>query len=88
MLVNIKLLGDGPGPSERVVSLQTRDGENEEVVLSIYDLEDLRIEVGSPLAFENHHYLVELPREASSGKWRVWVPETETDRQAYNQAAE
>ena len=88
MLVNVNLMGDGPGPSERVVSLRTRGGESEEVIVSVHDLEGHRIDVGGPLAYENSHYLIELPREASSGKWRVWVPESETNKIMSSQAAE
>lgn len=88
MRVKVMVLGNGPGPSERVVSLLTKSGESEEVILSTYDLDGERINVGTPLAFEDDHYLVELPREASSGKWRIWVPEAETDKRVYTEAAE
>jgi hypothetical protein len=88
MLIKCNLLGPGPGPSEKVVSITTRDGEAEEVILSTHDLENNYLEVGSPLALEDNSYLIELPREAASGKWRIWVSTDQAFNQKRPQAAE
>ena len=67
---------EGPGPSEQIVSIKTRDGE-EQLVLSTRKLNGHQVEVGEPLATEPGMFLVELPRETASGRWRVWVSEDE-----------
>ena len=57
--------------SERVARIQTLDGV-EEVVVS-----HRQVQRGRLLAFTIHEtgkkVLVELPRESTSGRWRVWV---------------
>ena len=35
------------------------------------------LEIGSVLGVRDDFSLVELPRETSSGKWRIWVPNAE-----------
>jgi hypothetical protein len=67
---------DGPGPSEQIVSITTSD-KAEQIVLSKRKVAGGSIEVGDPLAEHNGMYLVELPRETASGRWRVWVPHSE-----------
>ena len=67
---------EGPGPSEQIVSIRTLDGE-EQLVLSKRKTVNSQVEVGDPIASTNNTYLIELPRETASGKWRVWIPESE-----------
>lgn len=88
MLIKVELVAEGPGPSEAVVSIRTIDEATEEVVLSRRILHDGLVDVGEPLMARNGAYLVELPRETMSGRWRVWVPGSEAVRSAKLQAAE
>lgn len=63
---------DGLMPSEKIVQLENADGDIEEVSVSARNISDGRL-----LAFEigrdNDNVLVELPRESTSGRWRIWV---------------
>ena len=82
MIVKCQQIAEGPGPSEATVSILTVEGVREEVVLSKRMLRDGRMNVGAALAHEEGRYLIELPREAASGVWRIWVSGSEvvTDR--------
>lgn len=73
VLVQVREIQEGPGPSEVVVEVPTADGRSEELIVDRRDLKDQNIEVGSPISKRNGHLLVELPREAMSGLWRVWI---------------
>ena len=83
MRIKCTVVGDGPGPSEAIVSVSTRDGV-EQLVTAKRKLAYNQIEVGEPLAAEgsasDKMYLVELPRETASGRWRVWVPAADLSR--------
>ena len=72
MLVRCREIAQGPGPAEIIVEVETRDG-SEEVVVSRGLFRDGGLEVGHPIGDRDGYALVELPREASSGKWRIWV---------------
>ena len=61
------------GPSDVLLQIETSDG-TEEVMVYKDSLKDGRLEVGKILGARDGYKLVELPREAASGKWRVWVP--------------
>ena len=75
MRLQVKRVGEGPGPGEVVVSVTTASGVTEQIVVHDTGLEEDTIDVGYPLASgENDQRLVELPRESVSGKWRLWVP--------------
>ena len=74
MRIKIKKLMDGPGPGEALVEVTTIAGSTEQVILHHTVIENDMIEVGNPIHKENDRALVELPREAMSGNWRVWVP--------------
>jgi hypothetical protein len=62
----------GAVPSERVARFKTADGIAEEVVVSAQQVEGefLRVYAIQPMG---DRVLVELPREAASGSWRLWV---------------
>ena len=77
MIVKCQQIAEGPGPSEATVSILTVEGGREEVVLSKRMLQEGRMNVGAALSHEEGRYLIELPREAASGLWRIWVPESE-----------
>jgi hypothetical protein len=35
------------------------------------------IDIGYPVAGEHGRYLIELPRETTTGQWRVWVNQSD-----------
>ena len=74
MMVKCTLIADGPGPSEVTVSILTVEGHREEVVLAKRFLKDNKMNVGAALMRDGDKYLIELPRESASGRWRIWVP--------------
>lgn len=76
LAIMVKQLREGQHPSEVVVSVETRGGKREQLVLDRRAISsESTIEVGYPIAKdENNHLLVELPRETIRGEWRVWVP--------------
>lgn len=73
MKLRCTLTMNGPGPSEAIVSITTADGQVEEVVVDGRSYSNGLIEVGPLLAQANSKALIELPREAASGRWRIWV---------------
>lgn len=79
MFVKVKVEGDGPGPSEKIISVKTSEGEAELLIVSHKILQQNTVEVGLPLAFEAGRVLIELPRESTSGRWRIWIPESEIE---------
>lgn len=88
MFVRFSLIAEGPGPFESVVGVRRSDGATEEIVLSKRLTDEGAINVGSPLMEKGGNFLVELPRESVSGKWRIWVPRSEAVQHAGLQAAE
>jgi hypothetical protein len=77
MLIKSKILADGPGPSEVVVEIVTANGGIEEVVVPKDRLKDGNLEVGQILGRRDGVALVQLPRESTTGRWRLWVPESQ-----------
>ncbi len=65
-------VSDGLMPSEKIARIETADGKSEEVAVSSQNIEGNQLK-----AFEigrsEGNVLVELPRESTSGRWRVWV---------------
>jgi hypothetical protein len=80
MFVRCQRLMDGPGPSEAIVSVRTTKGE-EEVVVYTGLLSNGYLDVGPRVLGQPDRVLVELPREAASGRWRVWIPTSEVVEQ-------
>jgi hypothetical protein len=74
--INCYEVEEGLIPTEKVVRLRTADGRSEEVVVSNSQLVGRRI-IASEIGRERGNVLIELPRESSSGRWRVWVSENE-----------
>lgn len=62
-------------PSESVVYIQTMGGDEEEVTLASSSVDGDTVTV-SMIHKERDRSLVELPRESTTGKWRIWVPNT------------
>ena len=88
MLIKCTPVADGPGPSEATVSILTIDGVREEVVLSKRVLHGNAMNVGASLHHEAGRYLIELPRESATGRWRIWIPESEVQSHQALQPAE
>jgi hypothetical protein len=72
MRLKVRKIGKGLHPSEVVVEVTTSTGK-ERLVVDKRSLEENSLLVGSPIAEGGDSLLVELPREAMSGAWRVWV---------------
>lgn len=78
MLVRCTLIADGPGPSEAIIGIRTREGGEEEVVLSKRQVHAGLVDIGAPILIEGDNVLIELPRETVSGRWRIWVDRSQT----------
>ena len=63
---------DGLIPAEKVARLTTADGRPEEVVVSTKHVSGNTL-CASEIGREGDRVLVELPRESTSGRWRIWV---------------
>ena len=77
MRLQVTRISEGSGPGEVVVSVSTATGRQEQVVVHVTGIVDNTIDVGYPLASSEEQRLIELPRESVSGKWRIWVPQTD-----------
>lgn len=78
MKLKVYEIGDGLHSSEVWVRINTKDGE-EGLVLDKRSLHGNSITIGYPIRISGDSYLVELPRETSSGNWRVWVNKKELE---------
>lgn len=74
MRIRIDKRREGSIPSEAVVAIST-DGGIEEVVVHASQADATSVEVGF-ISEKEGRYLIELPRETFSGRWRVWVPKS------------
>lgn len=72
MKIKIKEIGVGLHPSEKVVEVSTSEGAAR-LVVDVSSISNNQLDVGFPLAQKGGNSLVELPREAFNGSWRVWV---------------
>jgi hypothetical protein len=71
--VKAEKVSKGMIPSERFVLIRTAEGYDEEVPAHESQVVKGHLLV-SVIHSEKDKILVELPRESSSGCWRVWVP--------------
>ncbi|MEA1831204.1 hypothetical protein U8607_03825 [Methylobacterium durans] len=74
MRVKIERIGEGLHPSEVVVAIRTADG-SARLVVAARSIVDDSVDVGFPIDKRDGLALVELPRETTTGSWRVWVSE-------------
>ncbi|GGK22458.1 hypothetical protein [Salinarimonas ramus] len=74
MLLKCEQLMKGPGPSEAVVRIVTRDG-TEEVIVDTSLIHGETLDVGPLVTRREGLVLIELPRESVSGRMRVWISE-------------
>jgi hypothetical protein len=72
--------GEGLHPSQLVVSVKTKDGNVEELLVDRSLVSNGKLEVNHPVGEDGDNVLVELPRESSSGSWRIWVPKSQLER--------
>lgn len=63
-------------PSEKTVYIKSADGAVEEVTVSKDSLRAGRLEA-SEIGRRSNRVLVELPRESASGRWRIWVRQSQ-----------
>jgi hypothetical protein len=87
--VKVRTVGVGQHPSEAVVSVNTADGKQEELIVDKRSLEPSSegrdrdtLRVGYPLKSKSGQFLIELPRETMRGAWRVWVKQDELESAA------
>ena len=78
--VRCEVVMSGPGPNEKIVTIRDAEsGMKEEVVAVASAVAGGFLETSHVLGRDSGRVLVELPRESASGKWRLWVSETDTD---------
>lgn len=65
---------EGLVPDERTARIKNFEGHIEEVSVSVA-LIDGRTLMAHEIGRQGNKVLVELPRESSAGRWRVWVGE-------------
>jgi hypothetical protein len=66
------LVQEGLVSSERIVRIKTSEGRQEEVAVSASQIRGSALEA-PVIGREGGKILIELPRESSSGRWRLWV---------------
>jgi len=74
--IRVDVLGEGQHPSERIIAVLTADGQRETVFVDEGSIEGQTIDA-YPVGQANGRVLVELPRETTSGRWRIWVKQTD-----------
>lgn len=66
---------EGLEPRQRVCRIKTVGGKVEEVTVSLRQV-DGDILRAAEVARSGNDVLIELPREAASGTWRIWVADS------------
>ena len=64
---------EGPQLGQIVIAVITADRRKETVIIDQHALKDGTIDVGRPIGRAKDRVLVELPRQTTSGIWRVWI---------------
>ena len=77
MRVKIERLGEGQHPSEVFVAVKTVNGEKESLIVDKRSVDNDSLDIGYPVGGDDQRYLIELPRETTSGQWRIWVDRNE-----------
>lgn len=72
MLIHFERLADSSHPNMAVVTVRTRDGQ-EELEVSARSIREDMLDVGCLVGRQGDFYLVEMPQETFRGCWRVWV---------------
>lgn len=74
-LLRCHVIGNGPGPSESIVEIQTTDGL-EEVVVDKGFIHGGELKIRRIVERNKGQALVELLQESTSGRWRIWVKDS------------
>jgi len=69
----------GATNSERVAYIKTTSGQKAEVILDVSQANHQSV-VAAVIGRKDNDILIELPRETSSGDWRIWVSENQLIR--------
>jgi hypothetical protein len=64
---------DGLVPNEKIAQIRRADGKIEEVEVPVQSTEGSDRLLASEIGKRDNDVLIELPRESTSGRWRVWV---------------
>ena len=73
MRVRVQSVGAGRRPHDVVIELNTATGP-QRMIVDNRTVEAGSLAVGYPLRRDDGFVLVALPRETTSGSFRVWVP--------------
>jgi hypothetical protein len=69
---------NGPGPNEQIVRVPEASGQWEEVIANSSSvIGGNMLQTSAVLGQKDGNVLVELPRESATGKWRLWVRDTD-----------
>jgi hypothetical protein len=60
-------------PNEKIARIKGADGRTEEVVVSVQSITGNRLVASEIGRDDKGKVLIELPRESTSGRWRMWV---------------
>lgn len=84
MRVTAKNLGVGWHPNQVLLAISTADGGEEFVSVDAnsWDGESLRVSRVVDVREEDGALLIELPREAESGAWRIWIVDDQISQNA------
>ncbi len=86
MKVKAETVGNGLHHSEVIVAIKTNEGD-QSLVIDRRSLQNGYIKIGYPIRQNEQTYLIELPRETSSGAWRVWVDKGQLEEESERQCA-
>ena len=75
MRIRCKSRREGAAPLEAVVTISTAHGRTEEVIVHRGLVDEGGLEVYY-IGEQENLLLIELPHQAMSGRWRVWVPKS------------
>lgn len=60
-------------PNEKIVRIQGADGRFDEVIVSRQNIKGDKLLASEIGRDDKGKVLIELPRESTSGRWRMWV---------------
>jgi len=66
----------GATNSERVAYIKTISGQKAEIILDASQANHNSV-IAAEIGRKDNNVLIELPRETSSGNWRIWVNKTQ-----------
>ena len=60
-------------PNEKIARIQGADGKFDEVIVSKQNIKNNKLIASEIGRDDKGKVLIELPRESTSGRWRMWV---------------